>query len=332
VLADFAAPIAEAYDLGAVREFAGPAARGEQGEVWRLHTDRGAWAVKRSYFGFTAAEAQRAGEFQNLARQHGVPAPEARTTRSGQFSHEVAGTLVRVQSWVDVLDRDPLLDPARVGVVVAALHRTGQPPDGPPHPWYTEPVGADGWDALVSAARRQRAPFADRLAAYRSELLALEDLLTPMVVRQTCHLDLWSDNLRPTPDGGLCLLDWDNCGPGDPSRELAMVLFEFARSNPQRVSALYAAYRAAGGPGRVAAPTDFAQVIAQLGHIGELQLRRWLDPAASEADRARALTAVNEFLDEPLERATIELILAGLSEPGLAEQVVAPGQEDLERG
>ena len=40
MLADFAGAIAEAYDLGAVHEFAGPVARGEQGEVWRPHTNR----------------------------------------------------------------------------------------------------------------------------------------------------------------------------------------------------------------------------------------------------------------------------------------------------
>lgn len=313
VLTASAEPIAEAYDLGSVLELAGPLARGEQGEVWRLRTDRGLWAVKRSYGPFAAADAQRAGEFQNLARASGVPAPAAMTTRDGHYGYDVAGTLVRVQSWVDVLDRDPLLDPTRVGVVVAALHRTGQPAEGPPHPWYTEPVGAAGWDGLVAEARRQRAPFADRLAAYRNELLALEDLLTPMVAGQTCHLDLWADNLRPTPGGGACLLDWDNCGPGDPSRELAMVLFEFARTSPQRASGLYTAYRAAGGPGQVDSPTHFAQTVAQLGHIGELQLRRWLDLAASDAERAHALRGVEEFLDEPLTRATIEAILAAVT-------------------
>jgi thiamine kinase-like enzyme len=310
VLTDHAGPIADAFGLGAVLAFTGPVARGEQGEVWRLVSDRGVWAVKRSYGEFPAADAQRAGVFQNLAREHGVPTPVAVTTAAGHYGEEVAGTLIRVQSWVDVLDRDPLLDPAAVGGVVAALHRTGHPADGPPHYWYTEPVGSDGWDLLVSEARRQHAPFAERLAGYRDELLALEDLLTPLLPQQTCHLDLWCDNLRPTVAGGLCLLDWDNCGPGDPSRELAMVLFEFGRTDPDRVAALYRAYREAGGPGRVKAPTDFGQVIAQLGHIGELQLRRWLDPTTTDADRAGALRGVEEFLAEPLDRRTVDAILA----------------------
>ncbi len=309
VLAASAAPIADAYDLGSVLGFTGPVARGEQGEVWRLQTDRGVWAVKRSFAMFAEVDAHRAGEFQNLARQHGVPTPLAMATRGGAYGHLVGDTVIRVQSWVDVLDPDPLTDPTRVGIVIAALHRTVRPVHERPDPWYTDGVGADGWDEILAEARRQRAPFLDRLAAQRDELVALERLLTPMAEVQTCHLDLWADNLRPTPGGGLCLLDWDNCGPGDPSRELAMVLFEFARTSPARLAGLDAAYREAGGPGRVRTPADFSVLIAQLHHIGAMQLRRWLDPATSTADRSRAHVAADEFLADPLERATIEAIL-----------------------
>ncbi|HZA71784.1 MAG TPA: phosphotransferase [Propionibacteriaceae bacterium] len=310
MLFDSAEPIAEAYDLGSVLEFTGPVARGEQGEVWRMHTDRGLWAVKRSYFDFAATDAQRAGEFQNLARAHGVPTPAAMTTRAGHYGYDVAGALVRVSSWVEVLQPNSMIDPARVGTTIAALHRAVRPAEGWPHEWSTAPIGTDGWDALLAEARRQQAPFADRLAALRSELLALESLLTPMIPVQTCHLDLWFDNLRATPSGALCLLDWDNCGPGDPSREVAMVLFDFARTSPERIATLYAAYREAGGPGRVRTPSDFSLLIAQLGHIGAMQMRRWLDPATSDTERAYALRGIEEFLDDPLERATIDRILA----------------------
>ena len=79
----------------------------------------------------------------------------------------------------------------------------------------------------------------------------MESLLQPVTPRQICHLDLWADNVRGTPDGGICVIDWDNAGPGDPSRELALVLFEFGRGRPDRLETLYAAYLAAGGPGRV---------------------------------------------------------------------------------
>ena len=55
---------------------------------------------------------------------------------------------------------------------------------------------------------------------------------------QTCHRDLWADNVLPTADGGVCVIDWENSGPADPSQELGCVLFEFARFDPGRVRAL----------------------------------------------------------------------------------------------
>ena len=46
------------------------------------------------------------------------------------------------------------------------------------------------------------------------------------------------------------MIDFDNAGPGDPSREIAMVIFEFGRGDAVRQRALYDAYLDAGGPGR----------------------------------------------------------------------------------
>ncbi len=43
-----AEPIAAAFGLGTVSEFVGPVSRGELGQVWRLTTEEGTWAVKES--------------------------------------------------------------------------------------------------------------------------------------------------------------------------------------------------------------------------------------------------------------------------------------------
>ena len=56
-------------------------------------------------------------------------------------------------------------------------------------------------------------------------------------------------------------------------------------------------------------PTDFSLLIALLGHIGAMQLRRWLDPRRSTADRSRALAGIDEFVDDALRLSTIEAIL-----------------------
>jgi hypothetical protein len=49
----------------------------------------------------------------------------------------------------------------------------------PEHEWYTEPIGAERWDALVAAARVADPPFAERFAARRDALVALDALVVP---------------------------------------------------------------------------------------------------------------------------------------------------------
>jgi hypothetical protein len=115
---------------------------------------------------------------------------------------------------------------------------------------------------------------------------------------QTCHLDLWSDNLRRTTSGELCVIDFDNAGPADPSREVAMLLFELGQGNADRQQRLYDAYVTAGGPGRVVAREDLAMTVAQLHHIGHRHLTMWVAARDPEA-RARSLAGVEEFLADP---------------------------------
>jgi aminoglycoside phosphotransferase (APT) family kinase protein len=301
--------IATAYALGEVLDFVGPVDRGELGEVWRLTSRSGAWAVKVTFTELAEDAAVVPARLQTLARRCGVPAPEVRMTPAGRSWAAIDDTAIRVYSWVDLLGPDPGLDPVLVGEAVAALHRTVLPASGPSRWWDNEPVGAVSWDEILAEARRQRAPFTDRLAGLRDEVVALETLLEPVEPVQTCHLDLWADNVRGTPEGGICIIDWDNAGPGDPSRELAMVLFEFGHGRPDRLEALYAAYRAAGGPGRIRTEADFSMLIAQLHHICELHLRRWLRPGLTDAERARALAHIDEFLDDPFDREVLDEIL-----------------------
>jgi hypothetical protein len=128
---------------------------------------------------------------------------------------------------------------------------------------------------------------------------------------QTCHLDLWADNLRRTSQGELCVIDFDNCGPADPSRELAMVLVEFGQRDAVRELGLYDAYLAAGGPGRVTGREDLALTVAELHHIGHRHLTMWLRSRDSEA-RARSLAGVEEFLDQPLLLPDVDRLLAAV--------------------
>ncbi|GIM95435.1 phosphotransferase enzyme family protein [Paractinoplanes toevensis] len=297
-----AAELAERFGLGrAVRLSDGAVARGKQGEVWRLDTVDGRWAVKVPFHPPGPAGA----ELQEAACAAGVPAPRIRRTLDGQIFALVGSHRVRVYEWVDLGRPDPMVDPALVGAIVAAVHRVRLPADGPVEPWHTAPVGALAWDELIVRLRAAGAPFAGRLADLRDELVALEAWLEPPADLQACHRDLWADNLLPTPGGGLCVIDWENSGPADPSQELACVLFEFGRSDPGRARALTSAYAEAGGPGAVTRAGHFSMLIAQLGHINQLAAERWLEAD----DRAGDAEWIAETLDDPHTRERLAALL-----------------------
>ena len=210
---------------------------------------------------------------------------------------------------------DPGLDPALVGAAVAAIHQVSVTELGPPDPWYHEPVGAERWDQLVEQLRSAGAPFAGRLAELRDELVALESWIEPPETLRTCHRDLWADNVLPTADGGVCVIDWENSGPADPSQELACVLFEFARADPGRARALTDAYREAGGPARVTRRGHFSMLIAQLGHITEIAATDWLEPNPRSPDRADSAAWIGEVLDEPHTRDAARTLLETVNGP-----------------
>ena len=307
-----AAQVADRFDLGPDARLEVEAARGEQGQVRRLVTARGVFALKETFGELDVDESELTAVFQARCHDAGVPCPRPLADGDGRYVAHLGGQPVRLQTWADVHDADPLLDPASVGTAVARLHGVVVPATESPHEWHTEPVGAAEWRALVKAARGAGAPYADRLAALVPDLLAMEELLTPMVGRQWCHLDLWADNLRGTPDGGVCVIDFDNAGPAEPTRELAMVLFEFARTGRDRLHALVAAYEEAGGSGRVSRAEDFGVTIAQLHHIGRHQVLGWLHARDPEA-RARAHAGVEEFVGDPFRVGDVERLLGWLT-------------------
>jgi aminoglycoside phosphotransferase (APT) family kinase protein len=200
---------------------------------------------------------------------------------------------------------------------VAAIHRVSATDPVPSlDPWYHEPVGAEGWDLLVGQLLEAGAPFAGQLADLRDELVALESWIEPPEMLRTCHRDLWADNVLPTADGGVCVIDWENSGPADPSQEFGCVLFEFGRADPGRVRALANAYREAGGPATVNRRGHFSMLIAQLGHITEIAATDWLKPNPRSPERADSAAWIGEVLEEPHTRELLEAILAAAGGTG----------------
>lgn len=309
-----AAAIADHFGLGArARLSEGPVARGKQGAVWRLTTADGRWAVKVPFRHEDEAALAPAAAFQEAAAASGVPAPRIHRTAEGALFAVVDGIRLRVYEWVDLGRPDPLLDPELVGAAVAAIHRVPgaerAAPFTAPDRWYLDPVGAERWDALIAELDVAGAPFTADLAGLRDELVALESWLAPPAAPRTCHRDLMADNLVPAASGGVCVIDWENSGPADPSQELGVVLYEYARTDPGRARALVAAYDDAGGPARIAGHGDFTMLIAQLGHIAELAATDWLRPNDRSPDRSHAEAWIREVLDDPHSRDRLDRLL-----------------------
>lgn len=307
-----AADLARHFALGgAARLSDGPVARGKQGLVWRLETTEGSWAVKVPFLPTTEAQVSAATAFHEAAYAAGVATPQVRRTTQGDVFASINGGQARVYEWVDLCAPDPGLDPAQVGAVVASIHGVHGPDTGPGQldPWYREPVGADRWDELVEQLTHAGAPFASRLANLRDELVALESWIETPQTLSTCHRDLWADNVLPTVGGGVCVIDWENSGPADPSQELGYVLFEFARSDPGRARGVMTAYRQAGGPATVSRRGHFSMLIAQLGHITEVAATDWLKPNQRSPERADSAAWISEVLDEPHTRERLDSLL-----------------------
>jgi Ser/Thr protein kinase RdoA (MazF antagonist) len=304
--------IADLYGLGADAALSGPVARGEVGQVWRLTTSLGTWAVKEPFERPSADEANDDAAFQDAAFASGVSMPKVVRTTSGEVLAELESATVRIYEWVDLQRRDATLDPAAVGRVVAAIHRVNYMGSNPVDPWYTDPIGAERWDDLISQLTAAGAEFAEPLARQRDELVALEELLEWPSSLQTCHRDLFADNVLRTPSGAVCVIDWENSGLADPSQELCLVLFEFGRGVPHRARALNDAYIDAGGPGRIERPGNFSMVIAQIAHIGEVSCARWLAPSR-RAERQHNGGRVDEFLTDGITRRMIDGLVAAVS-------------------
>ena len=312
-LGEAAAAIARAYDLDGRATLTGPVDRGELGEIWRLETGHGRYAVKVPFEPVDPAELREPAAFAGAVADAGVATPRVLRAQDGSVVETVAGQQVVLLEWLDLLPPNTALDPAGVGRLLAGIHRV--PFDGtrPPSAWFSTPVGGARWRDLVTVTRLEGAPFAEHLADYVDALVALEALLDPLPADRTCHRDLWADNVRGLRGGGLCVFDWDACGPGSQSEELGLVLFEFGRGDPARHRAIRDAYTDEGGPGRVTSPRAFSMLIAHLGHIGEYQIRRWLEARPGSAERDRATGAVEEFVGLPpyprLDTDTLEAIL-----------------------
>ena len=311
--ASTATTLASIFDLGAPGALEGPVARGEQGQVWRLTTDRGEWAVKESFAVLDSAHVEEDAAYQAAAGHAGVRLPRVVRTLDGVAMADLDGMFVRVFEWVDLLAPTTAMDPAQVGRVVAAIHQVVFTGSKPTDWWYSAGVGADRWRTVAVDLAESAAPFADAFAALRDDFIAVEAVLSEPRELHTCHRDLFADNVLPTADGGICVIDWENSGLADRSQELAVVLFEFSLDDAARAGQLYRSYCDAGGPGRITGRGDFSMLVAQMGNICRTICESWLDPEEPNAERHRQAGRFAEFVDRPVNLSTIDRLLDAIT-------------------
>lgn len=305
---EFADWVRDAFDLGEGPVTRGAGGRGADGEVWRLGVTGREFAVKRP---FRALDLDRVrGEarlLDHLARR-GVEVPTHVATPDGRLvvpvPDELGGGSARVSHWVDgvpVGDRTCELG-GQLGTLLAQLHRAGPVVQEPPRSWYTAMLPPAEWAGLVE--RSVGRPWHDALAARWGDLAAYAQLVDragpgarPFIEG---HCDLHPDNALVAPDGSLRALDWEDCGPLDPARELAKALVQWHvlvdDVDEDAVRQTLAAYRAAGGPGVPTGRADFAMVLCAESNFLAHQVRLALDDEAPPARREQAVGEISDSL------------------------------------
>jgi Ser/Thr protein kinase RdoA (MazF antagonist) len=277
--------------------------RGALGRIWRVETGGRRFALKE-IFAEPPTDARLAVErtLTSRAAAAGVRLPASHPDRDGRLLVTTPdGTWLRLYDWAELrpADRAAPATPRDLGTLLARLHRcapaAATETDGSvPDPWYdTVP---DTWPSTSDT------PWADGFARLRAVLPELCAAVAPAEPADLvlCHRDLHPDNVLAGPDDALVVVDWDNFGPAAPGRELAAALLDWFGEGPaadvDAMRATYAAYRDAGGPGRISELADLTMFLACRLNFLRLTFRVALDPAASPAEKAWAVSELDEGL------------------------------------
>ncbi|MEP7332851.1 MAG: hypothetical protein ABI692_12250 [Terracoccus sp.] len=97
-----ATAVSPAFGLGPAAALAGPMARGQLGQVWRLMTPSGWFAVKEWFASPDLESVGRNADFSETVRAAGVLTPAVIRTPNGSVTSDAAGGPVRLFEWIDL--------------------------------------------------------------------------------------------------------------------------------------------------------------------------------------------------------------------------------------
>lgn len=222
--------LAAAFDLGEVDGSAAYVDSGVSGEVFRIATATGDWALKRLFQDPDPAQLEIEIGLQDEARTAGVASPRAIRTKSGDLVAFLESSRWTAYEWANVSrDEVALLEPdrlAEVGDVLARLHgmRLAAPHDVTP--WLTTPPKVSELRSLV---RESGAAWAPAFEESYPELLRLEGFAAAGIPSGAVlsHCDLGPANVGIAEDH-LVVFDWERAGAIPPVQELGYVLVQWA--------------------------------------------------------------------------------------------------------
>jgi len=279
--------LASRFALGRVTAAPGYVGRGAMGEIWRLETTAGRWAVKWQ-FPWVPTEARPADvSIQLAASAAGIPLPLPVIAPDGDAVVGIGGRHARVYHWVELGEPVPPPVPAataaEAGRLLGLLHALANRCDEPADPWYTEVPLAGAWADLIERAAAANAAWAPELAASSDLIAELSGYVVPGTGRPpvSCHRDFNPDNVLPAAaDGRLVVLDWENAGPLDAIRELGYAIFTFTsgygRFDRAAYDAMLAAYACASGSEPALGPDLFGTAVATQLNVLQVMAERAL--------------------------------------------------------
>lgn len=291
--------MAAAFGLGDVIGTATPVAGARSHLMWRLHTSRGTWAVKRlnrSREDWWLRDYLVSARIQLDAYARGFPMPRpvhplepaAPLLADVRAGGEIVSYLVH--EWRE--GGPPATDVSEwVGTTLAALHTLPGcgTPDGEPHP-------VEEWRQWLDETN----DFTDAVRAYLPEIAEARAMavdhrdLTPV----STHRDVKPDNVLETAAGPL-LVDWDGAGPDFAEWELTRAALYFSGLGENRAAfdTVIRSYEAAGGRRPPASSAAFAGLLrTYLGGAAWMVWRALGHRPVTAPERAAAHTHALELL------------------------------------